>query len=193
MHSAARTRTDAGEAASTKVFIRVVAAAGAACCSLAIDCEKVARRAARYARSNSGSFIHRISVGTEIPTTRAASSWFFCVNRAATATSILRLNLEPWPFIWYQLRSSAGPVAGFALPSPTQRFCLLYERDQSDEWVAAVSTAKRRLHRNETFFDRFCQQHHNSRVPQGRQGDRQPGLFERSAVRRRHRSEERRV
>jgi hypothetical protein len=54
MHSAARTRTECGVLASTIVFSRVVAAAGAACCSLATDCEKVARRAARNARIELG-------------------------------------------------------------------------------------------------------------------------------------------
>lgn len=98
MHSAARTRTEAGVLWSSITLSRVVAAAVAPCWSLATAWEYAARLASRYAAWNSGSFCHRMSVGTETPTARAASSTFRCVSSAATAASILRPNFAPWPF-----------------------------------------------------------------------------------------------
>jgi hypothetical protein len=54
MLSAALSLVAGGVLASTMSFPRVAAAAPDICCRRAIDCEKAARRAFRYAASNSG-------------------------------------------------------------------------------------------------------------------------------------------
>ena len=49
IESAARTRTEAGVAGSTRIFKRAVAAAAVACWSRSVDWPKASRRASRYA------------------------------------------------------------------------------------------------------------------------------------------------
>jgi hypothetical protein len=68
MLSAARTRVDGCEFASTMIFASVDTAALDIWCSRAIDCEKAARLVSRYARWKSASFIQRYSVRSLTPT-----------------------------------------------------------------------------------------------------------------------------
>src|SRR6202171_5770982 len=117
MISAARTRVDAGVFASSINFIRIVATAEEPCWSRAVVCPNAARRAARKAASNPGSFIQRSSVLGPIPAVRAASSTLRCESSAAIASSILRPNFTPDRAIRCQLMPNGRNYGGGHRPS----------------------------------------------------------------------------
>src|ERR1700682_485625 len=137
MISAARTRVDAGVFASSINFIRIVATAEEPCWSRAVVCPNAARRAARKAASNSGSFIQRSSVLVPIPAERAASSTLRWESSAAIASSILRPNFTPDRAIRCQLMPNGRNYGGGHRRSIAFRDSLHYSlacvRKQSDE------------------------------------------------------------
>jgi len=83
MHSAARTRTEAGAAGSISIFNSVVAAAVDPCWSRAVYWPNAARLASRYSLSNSGTLIQRKSVFVPMSVSitrapRSSSMWRPC-------------------------------------------------------------------------------------------------------------------
>src|SRR5450432_2870289 len=126
MHSAARTRVDAGVFWSSMILSKVVAAAVEPCCKRAMDCENAARRASRYAVWNSGSFNHRRRVVGSMPMDFAASSILRWVSSAAIASSCLRLYFAPWPFIWTFLHAPDRRAEEY-FGTRSQSACLCFE------------------------------------------------------------------
>src|ERR1022692_1751598 len=168
MASAARTRVDAGVFASSINFIRIVAAAEEPCWSRAVVCPNAARRAARKAASNSGSFIQRSSVLVPIPAERAASSTLRWESSAAIASSILRPNFTPDRAIRCQLMPNGRNYGGGHRRSIAFRDSLHYSLacvpKRSDECRdrAERGTTKENGY---DFHHRRTKQHHSARQP----------------------------